>query len=157
MKMFNLKVAQPLTEVLVIAVPHWGRNKHVLFDAWLGEVLPLGFQKEVLFFPPHILPPFPGMLPNWLCSLFYLLQLFQGESKKREGRGSFLGQYILAFHCSSYTPGSPLNVKLLYWLPSFQALPNFFGALLPSGLPNLCVRTELRKKWYEGYISTFQR
>lgn len=116
--MFNLKVAQPLTEVLVIAVPHWGRNKHVLFDAWLGEVLPLGFQKEVLFFPPHILPPLPGMLPNWLCSLFQLLQLSQGESKKREGQGAFSGQYILAFHCSSYAPGSPLNVKLLYWLPS---------------------------------------
>lgn len=99
--------------------PHWGRNKHVIFDVWLGDVLPLGFQREVPFLPPHILPPLPGMLPRWQCTSFHLFQhSWRGIcSRKGKDKAPLGGSYILVFHHSSYVPVSPLKCESSLLVP----------------------------------------
>lgn len=108
MKMFNLKAAQ------ADCSGHTGEEtKHVL-SVWLGDV---GFQREVPFLFPYILP---GMLPSWSCPFVsaYSTPMERDMQQKREGQGPFCGQYIPPSQISSYTPLSPLNVKALCWPPS---------------------------------------
>lgn len=96
--------------------PHWGRNKCVLSDVWLGDVMPLGFESQVPFLPPHAPSPLPGLLPRWPYTSSQLFQhSWRGMCSGKEEQGPFGGQHMLAFHSSSYITVSHLHVKALYW------------------------------------------
>lgn len=123
-------------------------KKHVLFEAWLGEVLPVGFQREVAFLSFHNLPPLLRMLPRWLCSLSHLLQLPQKGLCSRKGKDEapFGGS----------TP-YPFTVHSTYQDPILMSSLPTSSQATSLGVLYFCVRTEVRRKRHEGYMSIVQR